>query len=224
MKKTTLPVALIQERNHGDADANLAVIEQRVAEAAKRGAKLVLLQELHNGPYFCQHENVCEFDLAETIPGPSTAAPGTHWRSSHGVVLVSSLFETPRRRAVPQHRGGLRSRRLDRRQVPQDAHPGRSGLLREVLLHPGRHRLRTDRHLGRPPRRDGVLGPVVSGRRAPDGAGRRRTAALSRPRSAGTRTDEQDEKDRQRNAWILSHRGHAVANGLPVLSVQPRRP
>jgi predicted amidohydrolase len=68
MKKTTLPVALIQERNHGDAEANLAVIEQRVAEAARRGARLVLLQELHNGAYFCQHQNVCEFELAEAFP------------------------------------------------------------------------------------------------------------------------------------------------------------
>src|SRR3546814_20422726 len=66
MKKTTLPVALVQERNHGGADDNLAVIEQRVAEAARQGAKLVLLQELHNGPYFCQHESVDQFDLAET--------------------------------------------------------------------------------------------------------------------------------------------------------------
>ena len=65
-KYNKLPVALVQERNHGDADANLSVIETRVAEAAKSGAKLVLLQELHNGPYFCQHESVDEFDLAET--------------------------------------------------------------------------------------------------------------------------------------------------------------
>ena len=71
MNRKTLPVALIQERNHGDAEANLAVIERRVAEAAKRGAKLVLLQELHNGAYFCQHESVDEFDLAEPIPGPA---------------------------------------------------------------------------------------------------------------------------------------------------------
>ena len=67
MKQKTLPVALIQERNQGGADENLALIESRVAEAAKQGAKLVLLQELHNGPYFCQHESVDEFDLAETI-------------------------------------------------------------------------------------------------------------------------------------------------------------
>ena len=92
MKHTTLPVALVQERNQGDAEANLSLIEKRVAEAAKQGAKLVLLQELHNGSYFCQHEDVCAFDLAETIPGPSTERLG-QLAKQHGVVLVSSLFE-----------------------------------------------------------------------------------------------------------------------------------
>src|SRR5690606_35726220 len=87
-----LPVALVQERNHGSAADNLEVIEARVAEAARRGAKLVLLQELHNGAYFCQHECVDEFDLAETIPGPSTERLGA-LAKRHGVVLVSSLFE-----------------------------------------------------------------------------------------------------------------------------------
>ena len=90
-KYNKLPVALVQERNHGDADANLSVIETRVAEAAKSGAKLVLLQELHNGPYFCQHESVDEFDLAETIPGPSTERLGK-LAKQHGVVLVLSLI------------------------------------------------------------------------------------------------------------------------------------
>ena len=92
MTRTTLPVALVQERNHGDADANLAVIEQRVAEAAGNGAKLVLLQELHNSAYFCQHESVDEFDRAEPIPGPSTQRLAALARL-HKVVLVSSLFE-----------------------------------------------------------------------------------------------------------------------------------
>ena len=92
MKRKTLPVALIQDRNQGGAEENLALIETRVAEAAKSGAKLVLLQELHNGPYFCQHESVDEFDLAETIPGPSTERLGK-LAKQHGVVLVSSLFE-----------------------------------------------------------------------------------------------------------------------------------
>ena len=92
MKTSRLPVALIQEKNHGNAEANLAMIETRVGEAAKQGAKLVLLQELHNGAYFCQHESVDEFDLAEPVPGPSTERLGK-LAKAHGVVLVSSLFE-----------------------------------------------------------------------------------------------------------------------------------
>ena len=92
MTNKTLPVALVQETNHGNAEANLAVIEQRVAEAAKSGARLVLLQELHNGAYFCQHQDVCEFELAEAIPGPSTERLGA-MAKKHGVVIVGSLFE-----------------------------------------------------------------------------------------------------------------------------------
>ena len=92
MSRKTLPVALVQERNQGDADANLALIERRVAEAAGNGAKLVLLQELHNGAYFCQHQDVCEFEHAEPIPGPSTERLGA-LAKRHGVVIVGSLFE-----------------------------------------------------------------------------------------------------------------------------------
>ena len=72
MSARSLKVALVQESNQGDAAANLDRIEQRVGEAAAAGAQLVLLQELHNGAYFCQHECVDAFDLAEPIPGPST--------------------------------------------------------------------------------------------------------------------------------------------------------
>ena len=88
----SLRVALVQERNHGDAAANLAIISQRVAEAADLGAQLVLLQELHNGAYFCQHEAVTEFDRAESSPGPSTEYLGA-LAKKHGVVIVGSLFE-----------------------------------------------------------------------------------------------------------------------------------
>src|SRR5690554_7432980 len=90
MKTRTLPVALVQERNHGDADANLSIIEQRVAEAAKAGARLVLLQELHNSCYFCQHESVDEFDLAEPIPGDrkSTRLNSSHVRISYAVFCL----------------------------------------------------------------------------------------------------------------------------------------
>ena len=92
MSTSNLKVALIQEINHGSAEANLVVIEQRVAEAASKGSELILLQELHNGAYFCQHESVDEFNLAETIPGPSTERLAA-LAKKHAVVLVASLFE-----------------------------------------------------------------------------------------------------------------------------------
>ena len=92
MSARTLKAALIQETDHGSAEANLAVIERRVAEAAAAGARLVLLQELHNGAYFCQHESPAEFDRAEPIPGPSTDRLSA-LAAKHGVVLVASLFE-----------------------------------------------------------------------------------------------------------------------------------
>ena len=87
-----LEVALLQARDHGTREDNLAAIETGVAPAAADGARLVPLQELHNGAYFCQHESVDEFDLAETIPGPSTVRLAA-LAKQHGVVLVSSLFE-----------------------------------------------------------------------------------------------------------------------------------
>jgi N-carbamoylputrescine amidase len=71
-----LRAALLQERDHGSVAANLDAIEAGLRKAAKAGAELVLLQELHNGPYFCQHESTAEFDRAESIPGPSTQRIG----------------------------------------------------------------------------------------------------------------------------------------------------
>src|SRR5688500_12279605 len=129
MTRKTLPVALIQEKavidqGPGNAEANLSIIEARVAEAAARGAKLVLLQELHNGAYFCQHESVAEFDLAEPIPGPSTERLGK-LAKQHGVVLVSSLFE--RRAAGLYHNtavvvdaGGSTAGRYRQMHLPDD--------------------------------------------------------------------------------------------------------
>ena len=216
MKKTTLPVALIQERNHGDADANLAVIEARVAEAAKRGARLVLLQELHNGPYFCQHEHVCEFDLAETIPGPSTERLGG-LAKQHGVVLVSSLFEKRatglyHNTAVVFERDGSTAGKYRKMHIPDDP-----GFYEKFYFTPG--------DIGFEPINTSVgrLGVMVCWDQwYPEGARLMALAGaelLLYPTAIGwDPDDEQPEKDRQRNAWILSHRGHAVANGLPVLS------
>ncbi len=121
MSTASIKVALVQELNQGDAQSNLARIEQRVAEAAQQGAQLVLLQELHNGAYFCQHESADEFDRAEPIPGPSCERLSA-LAKRHGVVLIGSLVRTPRRRPLPQYRSGLRKHRRTAGQIPQNAH------------------------------------------------------------------------------------------------------
>lgn len=216
MKKTHLPVALVQERNHGDAEANLAVIEQRVAEAAAQGAKLVLLQELHNGAYFCQHESVDEFERAEPIPGPSTERLGRLARQ-HGVVLVGSLFE--RRAAGLYHNTA----------VVFDADGSTVGKYRKMHIpdDPGFHEkfYFTPGDLGFEPIDTSVgrLGVLVCWDQWYPEAARLMALAgaelLLYPTAIGWDPgDPPDEKSRQRDAWVLSHRGHAVANGLPVLS------
>jgi N-carbamoylputrescine amidase len=216
MTRKTLPVALIQERNHGDADANLAVIEQRVAEAVRAGAKLVLLQELHNGAYFCQHESVGEFDLAEPIPGPSTERLGRLARE-HGVVLVSSLFERRapglyHNTAVVFESDGQVLGKYRKMHIPDDP-----GFYEKFYFTPG--------DLGFQPIQTSVgkLGVLVCWDQWYPEAARLMALAgaelLLYPTAIGWDPDDaQDERDRQRDAWILSHRGHAVANGLPVLS------
>jgi N-carbamoylputrescine amidase len=220
-KSSHLPVALIQEQavidqGSANAEANLSVIDSRVSEAAKRGAKLVLLQELHNGAYFCQHESVDEFDLAETIPGPSTERLSA-LAKRHDVVLVSSLFE--RRAAGLYHNTA----------VVFDADGSIAGKYRKMHIpdDPGFHEkfYFTPGDLGFAPIDTSVgrLGVLVCWDQWYPEAARLMALAgaelLLYPTAIGwDPNDEQPEKDRQRNAWILSHRGHAVANGLPVLS------
>jgi N-carbamoylputrescine amidase len=216
MSKSTLKVALIQEMNHGDADANLAIIEQRVAEAAKNGAKLVLLQELHNGAYFCQHESVDEFDLAEPIPGPSTERLST-LAKLHSVVLVASLFEKRaaglyHNTAVVFENNGVMLGKYRKMHIPDDP-----GFYEKFYFTPG--------DLGFDPIQTSVgkLGVLVCWDQWYPEAARLMALAgadiLLYPTAIGwDPSDVQAEKDRQRMAWILSHRGHAVANGIPVLS------
>ncbi|KFN44470.1 carbon-nitrogen hydrolase [Arenimonas oryziterrae] len=216
MTQSTLTVALVQEIDHGSVEANLAVIEQRVAEAAQRGAKLVLLQELHNGAYFCQHESVAEFDRAEAIPGPSTARLGA-LAKKHGVVLVGSLFE--RRAAGLYHNtavvfetDGTLVGKYRKMHIPDDP-----GFYEKFYFTPGDLGFEPiDTSVGRL----GVL--VCWDQWYPEGARLMALAGaelLLYPTAIGWDPDDQaDEKDRQRGAWILSHRGHAVANGLSVLS------
>ena len=216
MTRKTLKVALLQEVDHGSRDANLDAIEAGLRKAAAAGAELVLLQELHNGPYFCQHEDVCEFDLAETIPGPSTErlAP---LAKQHGVVLVSSLFEKRatglyHNTAVVFEADGSIAGKYRKMHIPDDP-----GFYEKFYFTPG--------DIGFEPINTSVgrLGLMVCWDQwYPEGARLMALAGaelLLYPTAIGwDPNDEQAEKDRQRNAWILSHRGHAVANGLPVLS------
>lgn len=216
MSRSTLKAALIQDINHGDADANLSVIEQRVAEAAAAGAELVLLQELHNGAYFCQHESAAEFDRAEAIPGPSTERLSA-LAAKNSVVLVASLFE--RRAAGLYHNtavvfekdGGLLGK-YRKMHIPDDP-----GFYEKFYFTPG--------DLGFYPIASSVgkIGVLVCWDQWYPEAARLMALAgaevLVYPTAIGWDPDDtSDERERQRQAWMLSHRGHAVANGIPVLS------
>ena len=216
MSNTRLTVALVQDRDQGSVEANLALIETRVAEAAAHGARLVLLQELHNGAYFCQHESVDEFDRAEPIPGPSTGRLGA-LAKQHGVVLVSSLFERRapglyHNTAVVFETDGSIAGKYRKMHIPDDP-----GFYEKFYFTPGDLGFEPiDTSVGR-------LGVLVCWDQWYPEAARLMALAgadlLLYPTAIGWDPDDvQDEKDRQRDAWVLSHRGHAVANGLPVLS------
>ena len=211
-----LKVALVQDRDRGSVDANLERIEARVAEAAAAGAKLVLLQELHNGAYFCQTQDVREFDRAEPIPGPSTERL-SRLAARHGVVLVSSLFE--RRAAGLYHNtavvfdaDGRVAGRYRKMHIPDDP-----GFMEKFYFTPG--------DLGFEPIDTAVgrLGVLVCWDQWYPEAARLMALAgaelLLYPTAIGwDPRDEEAEKRRQQEAWVVSQRGHAVANGVPVLS------
>jgi N-carbamoylputrescine amidase len=216
MKSRTLKVALLQETDRGSRDANLAAIESGLREAARAGAELVLLQELHNGPYFCQHESVEEFDHAESIPGPSTEHIGTLAEELR-LVVVASLFE--RRAAGLYHNTAVvfdRSRAIAgvyrKMHIPDDP-----AYYEKFYFTPG--------DLGFEPIETSVgkLGLLVCWDQWYPEAARLMALAgadlLLYPTAIGwDPSDAQEEKDRQRDAWITVQRGHAVANGLPLLA------
>ena len=211
-----LKVALVQDRDQGSVEANLKRIEQRVAEAAAAGARLVLLQELHNGAYFCQHQDVNEFDRAETIPGPSSERLSA-LAAKHGLVLVASLFE--RRAAGLYHNtavvfdaDGRIAGRYRKMHIPDDP-----GFMEKFYFTPGDLGFEpVDTAVGR-------LGVLVCWDQWYPEAARLMALAgaemLLYPTAIGwDPRDDQAEQQRQQQAWVISQRGHAVANGLPVLS------
>ena len=216
-QKRTLKVGIVQQRCTADVEANKQRLAQHIAQAAAEGAQLVVLQELHNSLYFCQTENTELFDLAEPIPGPSTDFYG-RLAKEHGIVLVTSLFE--RRAAGLYHntavvieRDGTITGKYRKMHIPDDPAyyekfyftPGDLG------FHP------IDTSVGR-------LGVQVCWDQwYPEGA---RLMALQGaelliyPTAIGYESsDTPDEQERQREAWTTVQRGHAVANGLPVVAV-----
>jgi N-carbamoylputrescine amidase len=212
----TLKVALLQETDHGSRDANLDAIESGLREAAAAGAQLVLLQELHNGPYFCQHESVAEFDRAEPIPGPSSARIGALAAELH-LVIVASLFE--RRAAGLYHntavvfdRSPEIAGRYRKMHIPDDP-----AYYEKFYFTPG--------DLGFDPIDTSVgrLGVLVCWDQWYPEAARLMALAgaelLLYPTAIGWDPDDEPaEKERQRDAWVTVQRGHAVANGLPLLA------
>ena len=212
----TLRVALLQEIDRGSVPANLDAIEAGLRAAAGKGVRLVLLQELHNGPYFCQHEDTAEFDRAEPIPGPSTARIGA-LAAELKLVVVASLFE--RRAAGIYHNTAVvfdcakdicgKYRKMH---IPDDP-----AFYEKFYFTPG--------DLGFEPMQTSVgkLGVLVCWDQWYPEAARLMALAgadlLLYPTAIGwDPADDTDEKARPRDAWITVQRGHAVANGLPLLA------
>ena len=216
MSKPSVKAALIQHENQGDADANLALIGEQIAAAAAQGAQLILLQELHNGPYFCQTEDPSRFDLAEAIPGPSTEHLGA-LAKQNGIVIVASLFERRaaglyHNTAVVLERDGSLCGRYRKMHIPDDP-----GYYEKFYFTPGDLGFAPiDTSLGR-------LGVLVCWDQWYPEAARLMALAgaqiLLYPTAIGwDMRDDDAERSRQREAWLTVQRGHAVANGIPVLS------
>ena len=210
-------VALIQQSCTADPAANRARLAENIAEVAARGAQLVVLQELHNTPYFCQVESVDNFDFAEPIPGPSTEFFGVLARK-HNIVLVTSLFE---RRAAGLYHNTAVVFECDgsiagvhrKMHIPDDP-----AYYEKFYFTPG------DQGFQPIKTSVGSLGVQVCWDQwYPEGARLMALAGadiLIYPTAIGYESsDTPEEQTRQRNAWQLVQRGHAVANGLPVVTV-----
>ena len=212
-----IKIGFLQQHNVADRRTNILRLAEGIADLAKRGAQLVVLQELHNSLYFCQEENMDNFELAEPIPGPSTQMFG-EIAKQFGVVIVTSLFE--RRAAGLYHntavvieKDGSIAGKYRKMHIPDDPAyyekfyftPGDLG------FHP------IDTSVGR-------LGVMVCWDQWYPEAARlmalQGAELLIYPTAIGYESsDSEQEQERQRRAWQTVQRGHAVANGLPVVAV-----
>lgn len=215
MKK--LKIGFLQQHNVADRKTNIIRLAEGIADLAKRGVQLVILQELHNSLYFCQVEDVDNFNLAETIPGPSTQLFGDIARR-YGVVIVTSLFEKRaaglyHNTAVVIERDGTIAGTYRKMHIPDDP-----AYYEKFYFTPGDLGFRPiDTSAGR-------LGVQVCWDQwYPEGARLMALAGaelLIYPTAIGyAATDSPEEQQRQRRAWQTVQRGHAVANGLPVIAV-----
>ena len=212
-----IKIGFLQQHNVADPAVNIQRLAKGIADLAARGAQLIVLQELHNSLYFCQVEDVNNFDFAEPIPGPSTGFYG-ELAKQYGVVIVTSLFEKRapglyNNTAVVIEKDGTIAGKYRKMHIPDDPAyyekfyftPGDLG------FHP------IDTSIGRL----GVLVcwdqwyPEAARLMALQGA-----EILIYPTAIGYESsDTPDEQERQREAWTTVMRGHAVANGLPVIAV-----
>ena len=212
-----MKIGLIQQHNTGDREDNKARLAEKIGQLAKKGAELIVLQELHNGLYFCQIENVNLFDQAEPIPGPSTEFFG-QLAKQYGVVIVTSLFERRapglyHNTAVVLEKDGTIAGMYRKMHIPDDP-----GYYEKFYFTPGDlgfHPIETSL---------GKLGVLVCWDQWYPEAARlmalQGAQLLIYPTAIGfDPNDTPDEQERQRMAWQTVQRGHAVANGLPVVTV-----
>ncbi len=212
-----LKTGIVQQSCTEDREENIRKSIAGIRACAAQGAELVVLQELHTGVYFCQVEETTRFDMAETIPGPSTATFGALAKEL-GIVLVTSLFEKRapgicHNTAVVFEKDGSIAGKYRKMHIPDDP-----AYYEKFYFTPG--------DLGFQPVSTSVgkLGVLVCWDQWYPEAARLMALAgaelLIYPTAIGWESsDAQEEKDRQFGAWQISQRGHAVANGLPVVAV-----
>ncbi|NMB05720.1 MAG: carbon-nitrogen hydrolase [Bacteroidales bacterium] len=212
-----MKIGIIQQANSGNRDDNISRLESKIRKLAGQGAELIVLQELHNGLYFCQTEETSLFDQAETIPGPSTERFGL-LAAELQVVIVLSLFEKRaaglyHNSSVVMEQDGSIAGVYRKMHIPDDP-----AYYEKFYFTPG--------DLGFQPidTSAGRLGVLVCWDQWYPEAARLMALAgaelLIYPTAIGWETsDSPEEQMRQRDAWVTVQRGHAVANGLPVIAV-----
>ena len=217
MTEKKLNIGIIQQHNTADIADNISRLEAKTIKLATQGAQLVVLQELHNSLYFCQTEDTQGFDLANPIPGPDTQRFAALAQRA-GVVLVTSLFE---RRATGLYHNtavvfdsdGSICGKYRKMHIPDDP-----GYYEKFYFTPGDIGFKPiDTSVGR-------LGVQICWDQwYPEGArlmAMKGAELLIYPTAIGwDPMDTEDEKRRQLDAWVTVQRGHAVANGLPVIAV-----